>query len=702
MFPFFSNHDDCDVHFHFHSRRRTCTNNYLPIHYLLVLVFHSIQGTTYIIALAAAHSLSLSLSLSHTHTQTQTQTHTHHRFIASRLITHTHTHASTSPSGEKKGRRNMSTPPPTVQQLTTWAVLPKISGGISFLFSCVVIYQITRRRRHRRRGGVGSGRGGSQIQSSKSSLFQLSFYNRLMFGISCVGTVTGFATFLSTWPIPSQGSWEMFASGNDTTCKVQGFMIQMSIAMALYNASLSFYYLLAIKYSWNETKLGRYERIFHAVPVGWAITTAFICLGLDAYGSAVLWCWIGPSSSTNTDMYRMVFYYGPIWTSIVVVCVNLVAVFRHVRQITITAEMHMRRSITIGTAASAISAESGLSMTPPWNMSPSSSPDGPPGVGSPPSSCDRHSSPWSPPCIPSEEECGCVGSDGKHENDDVEIAVVKSSVRPPNIDDCNNIKNDGHNDDDDDELYRNQGFSSHIDDGDSNDDKNDTAAKSRSLKFNDSERTTLESIIQESECAAVEEAVGGVEDGTQHQTRQISSAVVADSNDEVDEDGKGNGIGTNKIEDNIADGRDSSSMEQNEVNHMTTHTSTDRKKGQQQRSCHQQRQQEQEQEQELMNLQRQQQQQQQQRRILQQRSSALSFARRRQQVAYQSLRFAVTFILTWAPLTTVRIMQMVDRQVPYWLLGWSAFQTPLFLPVFIVYSYPYIRDRYLRSYHSRR
>ena len=75
-----------------------------------------------------------------------------------------------------------------------------------------------------------------------------------------------------------------------------------------------------------------------------------------------------------------------------------------------------------------------------------------------------------------------------------------------------------------------------------------------------------------------------------------------------------------------------------------------------------------------------------------------TFVKRRRNVAYQSLRFCLSFIVTFLPISIVRILQMVNpgEQVPGWLYIWAAFQSPLFLNTFFVYYYPYVRNRWKR------
>ena len=53
--------------------------------------------------------------------------------------------------------------------------------------------------------------------------------------------------------------------GNDTTCKIQGFMIQLGQTSMFYNLVLSVYFLLVIAFNWKEKQLRRYRLWVHLV-----------------------------------------------------------------------------------------------------------------------------------------------------------------------------------------------------------------------------------------------------------------------------------------------------------------------------------------------------------------------------------------------------------------------------------------------------
>lgn len=74
-------------------------------------------------------------------------------------------------------------------------------------------------------------------------------YHRILVCISSIDLVIGISMFLSTWPIPKGTVGIYGALGTTATCTAQGFFLQFAIMAPLYNAALSLYYLLMIRYN---------------------------------------------------------------------------------------------------------------------------------------------------------------------------------------------------------------------------------------------------------------------------------------------------------------------------------------------------------------------------------------------------------------------------------------------------------------------
>ena len=194
-----------------------------------------------------------------------------------------------------------------------WAlvIMPKVTGLVSLLFSGLVIFMVCSNQDYR----------------SKT-------YHRLLLGISCVDVSSSFWLGLSTWPIPKETGIKG-ASGTTASCSVQGFFTQFGIASSFYNASLSIFYLLVIRYGWREDQIRKIEPFLHALPVMWGLSTAIAGLSLTIFNSANLWCWIAPyqDRGAHADIYRWVFFYGPLWIMIGVVTISVILIFHHVHRI---------------------------------------------------------------------------------------------------------------------------------------------------------------------------------------------------------------------------------------------------------------------------------------------------------------------------------------------------------------------------------
>jgi hypothetical protein len=69
-------------------------------------------------------------------------------------------------------------------------------------------------------------------------------YHRLLLGMSVYDILESVWNFASTWAIPegTEGVWD--PRGTRATCTAQGFFLTLSVAVPIYNAFLSLYYVL--------------------------------------------------------------------------------------------------------------------------------------------------------------------------------------------------------------------------------------------------------------------------------------------------------------------------------------------------------------------------------------------------------------------------------------------------------------------------
>lgn len=169
-------------------------------------------------------------------------------------------------------------------------------------------------------------------------------YNRLLMGMSVYDIFYSVWNFASTWPVP-RGTPDVFQPiGTQRTCVAQGYFLQIAgLGVPLYNAMLSAYYLLVIRYNISERTLRtRVEPAMHISVFVLSFGTAMVGLCLDLYNFATLWCWIaeyplgceGDSCihGQHAWVFRYAFYFAPIWAMIVFACISMISVYRSVKK----------------------------------------------------------------------------------------------------------------------------------------------------------------------------------------------------------------------------------------------------------------------------------------------------------------------------------------------------------------------------------
>jgi hypothetical protein len=93
----------------------------------------------------------------------------------------------------------------------------------------------------------------------------------------------------TTLPIP-QEDYIYGSNGNDSTCKAQGFFIQMGTIACLLGVSLAFYYNFVIKHGWRMTWMDRNHINYYLLLPPIAIGLAFACAGILFYDNVLVWC----------------------------------------------------------------------------------------------------------------------------------------------------------------------------------------------------------------------------------------------------------------------------------------------------------------------------------------------------------------------------------------------------------------------------
>jgi heme A synthase len=116
---------------------------------------------------------------------------------------------------------------------------------------------------------------------------------RLILVMSVMDFIFALTFALGAMVIPTDAADELpfptpMARGTWATCEAAGFLVAgSSHASILYNASLSLFYLLTIRYGWSEWKLKNHanavvEPCLHAIPliIGWGIAIPGLPLNL--------------------------------------------------------------------------------------------------------------------------------------------------------------------------------------------------------------------------------------------------------------------------------------------------------------------------------------------------------------------------------------------------------------------------------------
>ncbi|CAK7206226.1 hypothetical protein SEUCBS139899_009013 [Sporothrix eucalyptigena] len=115
------------------------------------------------------------------------------------------------------------------------------------------------------------------------------------------------------------------AAGNGTPlCQFQGFLMQMfPLADVLWTLAMAIDVFLIVYYQYDANALRRLEIKYIGAITAVTFIPAFVFLFINTadkghlYGSVTLWCAISP----EWVLFRIIFYYGPIWLVVAVVLV---------------------------------------------------------------------------------------------------------------------------------------------------------------------------------------------------------------------------------------------------------------------------------------------------------------------------------------------------------------------------------------------
>jgi hypothetical protein len=125
--------------------------------------------------------------------------------------------------------------------------------------------------------------------------------------------------------------------GTDRTCSYSGFFNQFAVASPIYNTMLSVYFLLKIRYGWQENDLAKVGPVFHAFPVAFAIGTSFFALFRQPdtlYGNVFWTCWINPDPpQPDFRWFQWSFLFAPVWACVFFQTVAMAFLYMSVREV---------------------------------------------------------------------------------------------------------------------------------------------------------------------------------------------------------------------------------------------------------------------------------------------------------------------------------------------------------------------------------
>lgn len=211
----------------------------------------------------------------------------------------------------------------------TYASVTACSSVLSIMGSSTIIYIVWR----------GGKKKWSRVQ------------NRLLFAMSVVDIFYSSALGLSYIPNPTSKC--SFGYGTVLTCNIQGFFIQMGMALPLYVTMLSLYAFMSIAYNVSENIIAqKYEPIMHAV----CILPTFVMATIGAIGHVFFnengVCWILYSSWFDDNCQGNCYSWSKVvgnilfWASMVIMSTSqllmyycLFRIYRTIR----TRAIRMRR-----------------------------------------------------------------------------------------------------------------------------------------------------------------------------------------------------------------------------------------------------------------------------------------------------------------------------------------------------------------------
>ena len=160
-------------------------------------------------------------------------------------------------------------------QWKSLAIVPHFTSALSMMGDAWIIFDILWRRR----------RNNTTKKLSLRNLVDyftksLSSYHRIIMLMSTWDfIVITLGKFPASWAMPADTPNVYYAIGSRQSCTMQGFFIQFSLIVPIYNAMTALYYLLVVHYGLsNRVIRQKYEKWMHICP--FVVASSFAIVGL--------------------------------------------------------------------------------------------------------------------------------------------------------------------------------------------------------------------------------------------------------------------------------------------------------------------------------------------------------------------------------------------------------------------------------------
>jgi hypothetical protein len=244
------------------------------------------------------------------------------------------------------------------------AIVPKVAAVLSLFGSSMILTELYLDWRGHRQG--------NKARDGATS--------RILMSMSISDIIFSFGYFLTTWPAPSDLTYIRFNVGNQATCTLQGFIIQLGyVASPLFNVTLALFFLLRIRYRWTDSRLKRMEPWIQGCIWAFALACAIYPIPLGMYNNAWEICWIesypmdcldshryGKEASTctrgdNAWIHSLVFQVFPPWICVFCALIFMGMIYATVRQVEERNTRYAGSHYSPNAAAAAVSSASDAS-----------------------------------------------------------------------------------------------------------------------------------------------------------------------------------------------------------------------------------------------------------------------------------------------------------------------------------------------------